>query len=281
MLRCLLPPFRSYKIDEIDFDATPKDTFKNAQGADVSYMDYYKNQYGIDIRDPGQPMLINRVKTKSVSEEDTIKLILLVPEVTRKSKKFSYRNCLSRNILIRNTGKRLSDNTCLQSPTLYFFRQLCMMTGLTDTMRADFKIMKDVAAFTRVTPAQRQVAMASFFKRVSEDANARDILANWGLSIVPEPIRLDGRMLPPVTLNFGGRRSETQGPKGDWNRTATSVPALTPVDLNKWAAVFVERDAKVVQGFCGELQKQAKRMGINIKPPHVRACCKYFQIAQR
>ena len=35
--------------------------------------------------------------------------------------------------------------------------ELCFMTGMTDAMRADFKIMKEVGAFTRLTPPQRQV----------------------------------------------------------------------------------------------------------------------------
>lgn len=35
--------------------------------------------------------------------------------------------------------------------------ELCSMTGLTDQMRADFKVMKDVALFTRITPQQRLV----------------------------------------------------------------------------------------------------------------------------
>ena len=35
--------------------------------------------------------------------------------------------------------------------------EFCLMTGLTDAMRADFKIMKEVGAFTRLSPAQRQV----------------------------------------------------------------------------------------------------------------------------
>ena len=33
--------------------------------------------------------------------------------------------------------------------------ELCQMTGLTDQMRSDFRVMKDVAQFTRVTPMQR------------------------------------------------------------------------------------------------------------------------------
>ena len=35
--------------------------------------------------------------------------------------------------------------------------ETCIMTGLTDAMRADFKVMKEVGAFTRLNPAQRQV----------------------------------------------------------------------------------------------------------------------------
>ena len=37
--------------------------------------------------------------------------------------------------------------------------ELCFMTGMTDAMRADFKIMKEVGAFTRLSPAQRQVSI--------------------------------------------------------------------------------------------------------------------------
>ena len=42
-----------------------------------------------------------------------------------------------------------------QGPTI-LIPELCNMTGLTDQMKADFRVMKDVAQFTRVTPNQRQ-----------------------------------------------------------------------------------------------------------------------------
>ena len=35
--------------------------------------------------------------------------------------------------------------------------ELCNLTGLTDQMKNDFRVMKDVALFTRVTPHQRQL----------------------------------------------------------------------------------------------------------------------------
>ena len=40
--------------------------------------------------------------------------------------------------------------------TIALIPELCNLTGLTDQMKADFKVMKDVAQFTRVTPTQRQ-----------------------------------------------------------------------------------------------------------------------------
>ena len=40
--------------------------------------------------------------------------------------------------------------------TIALVPELCSLTGLTDHMRADFKVMKDVALFTRLTRTQRQ-----------------------------------------------------------------------------------------------------------------------------
>ena len=47
--------------------------------------------------------------------------------------------------------------------------ELCNLTGLTDDMRSDFRVMKDVGQFTRVTPNQRQqVNLRIWFKLQSE-----------------------------------------------------------------------------------------------------------------
>ena len=47
--------------------------------------------------------------------------------------------------------------------TIYLVPELCNLTGLTDQMKADFKVMKDVAQFTRVTPNQRQEVSSFYF----------------------------------------------------------------------------------------------------------------------
>ena len=49
------------------------------------------------------------------------------------------------------------------------------MTGLTDQIRTDFKVMKDVSQFTRITPQQRLVALRELVKNViiSPEASSR------------------------------------------------------------------------------------------------------------
>jgi len=215
----------SYKIDEIYWDKTPNDTFTNAKGEDISFMDYYKNQYGIEVLDPKQPLLVSRAKKKGLSEGEVDRIICLIPE-------------------------------------------FCLMTGLTDAMRADFKIMKEVANITRVTPQARASGIDKFVKRVTENPEAYKLLTNWGLRIEPQPTQLQARVLDPETLHFGKGRKEVIGPRGDWNRSATSS-VLTPVDLKKWAFLFWDRNKTQAQAFCKSMQDVAKRMGIQIATPKI------------
>jgi aubergine-like protein len=42
---------RTYKVDDIDFEKSPKDTFNQDDGSLVSYSEYFKNKYGREIED--------------------------------------------------------------------------------------------------------------------------------------------------------------------------------------------------------------------------------------
>merc|ERR1712059_49624 len=59
------------------------------------------------------------------------------------------------------------------------------------------------------------------------------------------------------------------GPKGDWNRAATSRNVLTAIPLNKWAIFFPRRNMNEVQAFCQTMIQQARRIGIEIAGPKV------------
>jgi hypothetical protein len=44
--------------------------------------------------------------------------------------------------------------------------ELCYLTGLTDEMRSDFHVMRDISMYTRITPNQRQAAIKKFVRNV-------------------------------------------------------------------------------------------------------------------
>ena len=58
--------------------------------------------------------------------------------------------------------------------------------------------------------------------------------------------------------------------RSDWSRAATTKPALTPINLEKWAVIFTKKDRSVVERFCKTMQQQAPKMGIQIRNPVIK-----------
>lgn len=56
---------KTYRIDDIAWDMSPRKTFRDHTGAEISYMDYYKHQYNRTIEDPDQPLLLHIPKQKT------------------------------------------------------------------------------------------------------------------------------------------------------------------------------------------------------------------------
>ena len=54
----------------------------------------------------------------------------------------------------------------------------CNMTGLTDDLKQNFKVMKDLSAHTRQTPDQRLATMKKFVDSVNRSEETRPQLAN-------------------------------------------------------------------------------------------------------
>jgi len=71
-----------YKIDDILWDNSPRDTFLDSRtNQHIAFVDYYSRQYGKAIVDPSQPMLVSRPRVKAEAEKGVDKEIWLVPEL--------------------------------------------------------------------------------------------------------------------------------------------------------------------------------------------------------
>ncbi|XP_053561566.1 piwi-like protein 4 [Bombina bombina] len=72
---------RTYRVDDIDWSLKPTDKFQKKDGSQISYMDYYKEQYGISLTDFNQPMLVSMLKAKKNEKPDTPHAVHLIPEL--------------------------------------------------------------------------------------------------------------------------------------------------------------------------------------------------------
>jgi aubergine len=68
---------RTYRIDDIAWDLSPRDRFTKKTGESISYEQYYATVYNKSIRERDQPLLVHKARRKGQDDEK----IYLVPEL--------------------------------------------------------------------------------------------------------------------------------------------------------------------------------------------------------
>uniref|UniRef100_A0AAR2LJ93 Piwi-like protein 1 n=1 Tax=Pygocentrus nattereri TaxID=42514 RepID=A0AAR2LJ93_PYGNA len=215
---------KTYRIDEIAWDHTPNNTFKRGDTM-ISFKDYYKTQYGLEITDGNQVLLVSHVRRMGPAGAPPPGPALLVPE-------------------------------------------FCYLTGLTDKMRNDFNIMKDLAAHTRLTPEQRESRLNRFITNISKNAEAQNELSTWGLSFENKLLSLTGRVLPAERIIQGARMVKRYNPwTADWSKEMRGLPLISSMPLESWLMFYTRRNGDVAHALLQTLNKVAGPMGIRIKNP--------------
>ena len=64
---------KTYQIERLDFDRAPGSTFQTKE-QEVTFEEYYRSKYGVEIRDRNQPLVI--IKSRRSGQE-----IVLLPEL--------------------------------------------------------------------------------------------------------------------------------------------------------------------------------------------------------
>lgn len=144
--------------------------------------------------------------------------------------------------------------------------ELCYITGLTDAVRQDFRVMKDIAAHTRVSPMQRQQAMMKFIDNINSCPEALHELTSWGVQLDQTMLRTQGRQLPLEKIILGSNQFQSS-PQADWGQQAVKEQVITPVPLRKWLVFFVNRDKSKAIDFINMMKKVTPAMGIQVLDP--------------
>ncbi|GAB6033435.1 Piwi-like protein 1 [Chamberlinius hualienensis] len=227
---------RTYRVDDIDWNRNPRATFNLRDGTTTTFIDYYKNSHNIDIRDHQQPLLISN-RRKPAAQQQAAQ-----PQATGDTE--------GQIILIP---------------------ELCQMTGLSESTRSDYRIMKLIGEHTRGPPHVRVSRIANFLKRINSNKEIVEEMNGWNMAFSDRLTEFKGRLLPPEMITQGDGRPYTYDPNtADWSRESRSHPLYRCHHLKHWLVIASRNDAELANAFVHTLKKVGESMNLRINDPNMQ-----------
>jgi aubergine-like protein len=94
--------------------------------------------------------------------------------------------------------------------------ELCRLTGVTEEMRTNFRLMRAVSDYTRLDPKERIRKLNSYNSRLMRSQDSVNIFEEWGLEMDRKIMDIRARVLNPETIIFGGDVRVETNLEADW-----------------------------------------------------------------
>ncbi|KAK5647282.1 hypothetical protein RI129_002174 [Pyrocoelia pectoralis] len=153
---------------------------------------------------------------------------------------------------------------------IHLVPELCRMTGLTDSQRANFQLMRALADHTRVGPGPRIQKLLAFSRRLREKPEIVRELQQYDLGLAQNLVEFPGRVLPVEKICCGNGGTYSAGAEVDWTRELRSNPMVHSVQLSTWVVVCPNRLKEKAQSFIQMLSRAAKGMHWSIPFPKLQ-----------
>ncbi|VVC26674.1 Piwi domain,Ribonuclease H-like domain,PAZ domain [Cinara cedri] len=154
----------------------------------------------------------------------------------------------------------------LEETLIYLVPELCLMTGLTDAMRNNFNLMKDMAIHTRISPSERMSRLTNFANRLlSKDESVAE-LQKWNLTLKNGLIDVPGRVLAPESIKLSNRTFDG-GPEANWTKHLRCASMFTCPIIQHWVILSPNDYVSGLQTFIHSLQKASKGMSFMLPNP--------------
>ncbi|CAM5101046.1 unnamed protein product [Natator depressus] len=142
--------------------------------------------------------------------------------------------------------------------------ELCYLTGLTDKMRSDFNVMKDLAVHTRLTPEQRQREVGRLIDYIHKDDNVQKELRDWGLSFDSSLLSFTGRVVQAEKIHQAGKVFDYNPQFADWSKETRGAPLISVKPLDNWLLIYTRRNYDAANALVQNLFKVTPAMGIQM-----------------
>jgi aubergine-like protein len=144
---------------------------------------------------------------------------------------------------------------------IYLIPEFCFLTGLTDEMRANFNLMKNLANITKGTAGSKMNECVNLINAFLKKDKCLEDIKTWGITITPDPVKLEGRKLEAGNIlmhKTGGnaRFNFSIDTTDDIDRKIQTEMYSQP-ELNRWMLFYSNKDESIVQTML-ETLKQVK-----------------------
>ncbi|CAH2295702.1 piwi 1 [Pelobates cultripes] len=165
--------------------------------------------------------------------------------------------------VIHNPKKSKTPSGVPEGP-IQLIPEFCYLTGLTDKMRSDFTVMKDLAIHTRLTPDEREKQMGKFLNYIHKDENVQKELRDWGINFDTKLLPFTGRIAPPEKILQQLDSGCTSGPPAYWSREIRGPTLIRVKHLEKWLMIYSKRIYDAANTLAQNLFRVSQQMGIKI-----------------
>ncbi|GAU96584.1 hypothetical protein RvY_08012 [Ramazzottius varieornatus] len=141
------------------------------------------------------------------------------------------------------------------------------MTGYTDKIKSDFRIMKEVTKITKMNPDVRRNKVETFVHRLTGNPEVKAQLAEWGTEYGNALCTVEGRLLNPQTIVQKNQKATYQSANADWMRDIRSrLSDKEPEAVgNFWMMLHCNDESRAI-GFAKTLAQVAGPLGLPLNP---------------
>jgi len=154
----------------------------------------------------------------------------------------------------------------------YYVPEMCNPTGLTETMRNNRNLMKDLKSATGLVPNDRFKSIVHTLKKQVDNKEFTDKLAQWEYGVDARAIEVEARRLPAETILHGKGQTSKVDDNAEWNLIKKSLFRVSR--LEKWALIYPPKsrlpdddDNHEVNKFLSTLKRVSKPLEMHVAEP--------------
>ncbi len=148
---------------------------------------------------------------------------------------------------------------------IYLVPEMCFMTGLTDEMRANRNLMKQVASITTGQAQDKMLECINLVNKIIGESQSEEIINTWGLSIDKDPVSITAR-----GLNCGYLKNQKLiDPRSNNLDREIQGSMFSSPNLNNWMIFYPESFKNDINKFLNYFKSAVRDYKCNIQMPKI------------